>query len=216
MRLPAVVLGGVLAFVLGSPAGADEVRLTPKRGERPAAGARAAQDRAAKEEDGRAAELAARVEAGLTRARQGGHLHLLAGVADRLAAAEYFAGKLGRPLYRVDLCSIVSKYVGETEQQLVALFDKAAAAQTVLFVDNADALFGRRDPGAEEDGNRRLRGAARLLERLEVHQGQVLLAVKEKTDLDAAFRRRMHSIVELPAPPAQDRRAVWESTRCGR
>src|SRR5262249_44295634 len=59
-------------------------------------------------------------------------------------AAEAIAGAVGIDLMVVDLSRLVSKWVGETEKQLDAVFAEAEASSCVLFFDEADSLFGRR------------------------------------------------------------------------
>ena len=59
-------------------------------------------------------------------------------------AAEVIAGELALDLYRVDLSSVVSKYIGETEKNLRRIFDAAEDGGAVLLFDEADALFGKR------------------------------------------------------------------------
>src|SRR5262249_51898312 len=56
-------------------------------------------------------------------------------------AAEIIAGEIGLDLFRIDLASIVSKYIGETEKNLDRLFEAAVGSNGVLFFDEADAIF---------------------------------------------------------------------------
>ena len=64
--------------------------------------------------------------------------------AARHEAAQQFAAALGRNLLRIDLDSLVSKYIGETEKNLHLLLSRAEQQNAILFFDEADALFGRR------------------------------------------------------------------------
>src|SRR5206468_2371923 len=59
-------------------------------------------------------------------------------------AAEAVAAALGQDLYQIDLSAVVSKYIGETEKNLAAVFNEAERAGTVLLFDEADALFAKR------------------------------------------------------------------------
>jgi hypothetical protein len=61
----------------------------------------------------------------------------------RRIAAEYLATAIDRPLISVDVSRVVSKYIGETEKNLVAAVAHAERLGAVLFFDEADALFGR-------------------------------------------------------------------------
>src|SRR5262249_25264311 len=59
-------------------------------------------------------------------------------------AAEVLANELRLDLYRIDLSQVVSKYIGETEKNLRAVFDAAEKSGSILLFDEADALFGKR------------------------------------------------------------------------
>ena len=59
-------------------------------------------------------------------------------------AAEILAGELGLDLYKIDVSTVVSKYIGETEKNLARIFLEAETSNSILFFDEADALFGKR------------------------------------------------------------------------
>ncbi|MCD8067999.1 MAG: ATP-binding protein, partial [Lachnospiraceae bacterium] len=59
-------------------------------------------------------------------------------------AAQVLANELGLDIYRIDLSQIGSKYIGETEKNLGAVFDSARGSNAILFFDEADALFTKR------------------------------------------------------------------------
>ncbi|MCP4378559.1 MAG: AAA family ATPase, partial [bacterium] len=59
-------------------------------------------------------------------------------------AASWIATRLGLPLYRVDIASVVSKYIGETEKNLATLLARAEQTEIVLLFDEADSIFGKR------------------------------------------------------------------------
>ena len=125
-------------------------------------------------------------------------------------AAEVVAGQLGLDLYKVDLSAVVSKYIGETEKNLSKIFDAAASANVVLFFDEADALFGKRS--SVQDAHDRYANieVSYLLQRLECHDGLVILATNLQGNMDAAFLRRIHTAVEFVLPDEPARRAIWE------
>ncbi len=126
-------------------------------------------------------------------------------------AAEVVAGELGLDLYRVDLSQVVDKYVGETEKNLSEAFDAAAASPVVLFFDEADAMLGTRS--AVKDSHDRYANlqVAYLLQRLERHDGVVVLASNLPGNLDDAFNRRVHVSVEFALPGPAERRRIWRS-----
>lgn len=123
--------------------------------------------------------------------------------------AEIVAGELGLDLFTLDLSSIVSKYVGETEKNLEAVFRAAETGDVVLFFDEADSLLGRRsDISSSHDRYANIE-VSYLLQRLERHDGMVLLATNLAKNIDPAFVRRIHVSVEFPIPKEPERRAIW-------
>ncbi len=124
-------------------------------------------------------------------------------------AAGWIATRLGLPLYRVDLASVTSKYIGETEKNLSQLFARAEHAEVVLMFDEADALFGKRTD--VKDSNDRYANAQTnyLLQRIESFEGIALLTSNSRARFDSAFSRRLDAIIEFPLPAPDERRALW-------
>lgn len=124
-------------------------------------------------------------------------------------AAGWLATKLGLPLYRVDLASVTSKYIGETEKNLAQLFAQAERSDVVLLFDEADSLFGKRTE--IKDSNDRFANSQTnyLLQRIESYDGIVLLTSNSRSRFDGAFSRRLDMIVEFPAPGPEERRGLW-------
>ncbi|GLS27833.1 ATP-binding protein [Marinibactrum halimedae] len=126
-------------------------------------------------------------------------------------AANFIATRLGSPLYRVDLASVMNKYIGESEKNLSAVLDRAAANDVVLLFDEADSLFGRRTDG-KETGERFANMLTHfLLTRLEHHPGIVVLTSNNRERIDAAFTRRLDFIIEFPLPGFEARQQLWQS-----
>jgi hypothetical protein len=125
-------------------------------------------------------------------------------------AAQVLARELGLELFRVDLSRLMSKYIGETEKNLSALFDEARASGAILFFDEADAIFGKRTEVKDAHDRYANLEIGYLLQRIEEHEGTTLLATNRMRDLDEAFTRRFHFILEFPVPRAPDRRRIWE------
>ena len=124
-------------------------------------------------------------------------------------AAEVLAGDLGVDLYRIDLSSVVSKYIGETEKNLRQLFDAAERGGAMLLFDEADALFGKR--GEVKDSHDRYANIEvnYLLQRIESFTGLAVLATNMKSALDSAFLRRLRFVVQFPYPGPAERAALW-------
>ena len=124
-------------------------------------------------------------------------------------AAEALAHELGWPLYRVDLGLLVSKYIGETEKNLNALFDSTHGEPMVLLFDEADALFGKRGEIKEARDRYANMEVSHLLARMERHNGPCILTTNLRDAIDSAFARRFHAVVDFPRPDANARRLIW-------
>jgi ATPase family associated with various cellular activities (AAA) len=125
-------------------------------------------------------------------------------------AAEAIATAVGIDLMIVDLSRLVSKWIGETEKNLDAVFSEAEASSCVLFFDEADSIFGQRGEvtrGADRYANLEV---GYLLQRLERYEGLVILASNLRANLDPAFTRRFHHVVHFPRPGEAERRRLWE------
>ena len=125
-------------------------------------------------------------------------------------AADIMAGELGLDLYKIDLSTVVSKYIGETEKNLSRIFSEAATSNAILFFDEADALFGKRSEVRDSHDRYANIEISYLLQRMEEYQGVVILATNLRKNMDDAFVRRMHFSVEFPMPSRRDRRRIWE------
>jgi len=125
-------------------------------------------------------------------------------------AAEIMAGELGLDLYKIDLSSIVSKYIGETEKNLARIFAEAETSNAILFFDEADALFGKRSEVRDSHDRYANIEVNYLLQKMEEHEGVVILATNFRKNMDDAFVRRMHFTVEFAFPNESDRRRIWE------
>lgn len=125
-------------------------------------------------------------------------------------AAEVIANDLGINLYRVDLAGIVSKYIGETEKNLKKIFENARGTNTLLFFDEADALYGRRTDIHDSHDRYANLEVNYLLQKLEEHDGPVILATNRRKNIDEAFLRRIHFILEFPYPSEALRQIIWQ------
>jgi hypothetical protein len=126
-------------------------------------------------------------------------------------AAEVIANELRLDLFRIDLSTVVSKYIGETEKNLNRVFDATDGCDAVLFFDEADAVFGRRSEAKDSHDRYAKVEIDYLLQRLEQHEGIAVLAVNASKTIDDAFARRMKFIVDFPVPEEEQRRSTWTS-----
>ena len=125
-------------------------------------------------------------------------------------AAEVIAHELKLNLYRIDLSQVVSKYIGETEKNLRKLFDAAEDGGTILFFDEADALFGKRSEVKDSHDRYANIEINYLLQRMEAYRGLAILATNMKSALDTAFMRRLRFIVNFPFPGIPERKRIWK------
>lgn len=130
-------------------------------------------------------------------------------------AAEVIARELDLNLYRIDLSAIVSKYIGETEKNLRKVFDAAEDGGTLLFFDEADALFGKRSEVKDSHDRFANTQVADLLQRMESFNGLAILATNMKNALDQAFLRRLRFIVNFTFPGVAERKKIWQRAFTG-
>ncbi|TCN32790.1 ATPase family protein associated with various cellular activities (AAA) [Kribbella orskensis] len=124
-------------------------------------------------------------------------------------AAEVVATAVGTDLLVVDVSRVVSKWIGETEKNLSAVFDAAERTQAVLLLDEADALFGTRTEISDAHDRYANLETAYLLQRLDRFAGLAVLATNLRQNIDAAFLRRMDYVVEFALPDEDGRADLW-------
>ena len=125
-------------------------------------------------------------------------------------AAQVLATELGRPLYRVDLSQLISKYIGETQKNIGKVFDEADRCDCILLFDEADAIFTRRSDVSDAQDRYSNAETAYLLQRIEQYAGISVLATNLLQNFDEAFRRRISYMVHFPMPDASLRKELWE------
>ncbi len=126
-------------------------------------------------------------------------------------AAEVIAAELGLDLYKIELSTIVSKYIGETEKNLERIFNEAQSSNAILFFDEADAIFGKRSEVKDAHDRYANIEVSYLLQRMESYDGVTILATNLRANLDEAFTRRLQFAVDFPFPDAAYRRQIWET-----
>ena len=125
-------------------------------------------------------------------------------------AAEVIANELSLDLYQIDLSQVVSKYIGETEKNLNQIFREAYGSNAILFFDEADALFGKRSEVKDAHDRYANIEIGYLLQKMEQYEGIAILATNLRQNVDEAFVRRMHVIVDFPFPDEDYRRRLWQ------
>ncbi len=126
-------------------------------------------------------------------------------------AAEVVAAELGLELYKIDLSTVVNKYIGETEKNLGRIFDEAARSNAILFFDEADAIFGKRSEVKDAHDRYANIEVSYLLQRMETYDGITVLATNLRANLDEAFTRRLQFAVDFPFPDEAYRARIWQA-----
>ena len=124
-------------------------------------------------------------------------------------AAEVMANALGVDMLIIDLAALVSKWIGETEKNLAAVFEVAERSRALLLFDEADALFAKRTENQDAHDRYANLETAYLLQRLERYEGVAILTTNLRSNIDKAFTRRFEHIVEFPEPDTAAREALW-------
>lgn len=125
-------------------------------------------------------------------------------------AVDVIANELQLDYYKIDLSRVVSKYIGETEKNLSAIFNEAETASGILFFDEADALFGKRSEVKDSHDRYANIETGYLLQKMEEFEGVVILATNMKKNMDEAFVRRMHFALDFPFPGEESRLRIWQ------
>jgi hypothetical protein len=126
-------------------------------------------------------------------------------------AAQIMANQLGLDLYRIDLSTVISKYVGETEKNLERIFSEASESNAILFFDEADTIFGKRSEVKDAHDRYANIEVGYLLQRMESYNGVAILATNLRANLDEAFTRRLQFIINFPFPDEVYRLRIWKA-----
>jgi hypothetical protein len=124
-------------------------------------------------------------------------------------AAEVLANELSMHMFQIDLSAVVSKYVGQTEKHLQTIFDAVEMSNALLFIDEADALLGKRTELKDAHDRYANIEVNYLLQRIERYQGLVVLCTNFEKNMDEAFMRRLHEVIEFPFPSESSRALIW-------
>lgn len=124
--------------------------------------------------------------------------------------ASLIGNQVERPVYRVDIALVMSKYIGETEKNLEEVFALAEKNHWILFFDEADALFGQRVQTSGANDQFANQSVSYLLQRIEQFSGIIILATNLRDNMDEAFFRRFESVVHFALPEQQERLYLWQ------
>ncbi|HEY0022134.1 MAG TPA: ATP-binding protein [Longimicrobium sp.] len=124
-------------------------------------------------------------------------------------AARVLASALGLDVYRVDLASIVNKYIGETEKNLSRVLGRAEDLDVVLLLDEGDSLMGKRTEVKSANDRWANLETNYLLQRLDTYSGILIVTTNAPGSIDSAFQRRMDAVVSFHVPDVEERVHLW-------
>jgi hypothetical protein len=128
------------------------------------------------------------------------------------------ARQTGRDIFQVDYSQLRSKWVGDSEKNVKAMFDeyrqlcKTAKLMPILLLNEADALIGKRMESAEravDKGENALQNI--VLQEMEVFDGILIATTNLAENMDSAFERRFLYKIEFEKPDTEARAKIWKS-----
>lgn len=130
-------------------------------------------------------------------------------------SAEAIAGRLGRRLLVTDMSRLLSKWVGESQQNVTEVFDQyerivaVAKAAPVLLLDECDQFLLRRQSASTSSERMYHEMQNLFLDRLDKVGGLVIATTNLVESLDPAFSRRFDYKLVFPEPGARERERIW-------
>lgn len=124
--------------------------------------------------------------------------------------AQVIAKDLNMDLFKVDLSSVLSKYIGETEKGLRRVFEAAQDSPTILMFDEADSLFTKRTEVNTSTDRYANVEVNYLLQKMEEFQGITILTTNNYGNIDEAFKRRIRFKIKFPVPDVETRVRLWQ------
>lgn len=126
--------------------------------------------------------------------------------------AQVMANQLNMEMYKINISQIVSKYIGETEKNLQAVFSEAKRSSCIIFFDECDALFGKRSEVKDSHDRNVNVEVAYLLQQIEEYDGVCILATNLIGNIDEAFMRRITYVIRFPFPDPAMRAEIYRRT----
>jgi hypothetical protein len=124
-------------------------------------------------------------------------------------AAQVIAATLKLDLFRIDLSTVVSKYIGESSKNIEQILARAKHMNIVLLFDEADSLFGKRTDIKDAHDRYANTDTNYLLQAIENYPGIIILATNKRSNIDNGFMRRLRYLLEFPKPDAAHRVRIW-------
>ena len=132
--------------------------------------------------------------------------------------AYQLARQTGRDIMVVDVPQIKSKWVGDSEKNIKALFDryreqvKRAKLTPILLFNEADAIIGIRKQGAQNAVDKMENSIQNIiLQEMEQLDGIMIATTNLTQNLDTAFERRFLYKIKFEKPTEEARAHIWHS-----
>lgn len=124
----------------------------------------------------------------------------------------------GRDIYQVDYSQLRSKWIGESEKNVKAIFDeyrelcKNNSIKPILLLNEADALIGKRMENAERMSDKSENTMQNIvLQEMEKFDGILIATTNLAGNMDTAFERRFLYKIEFEKPDTEARTKIWRS-----
>ena len=128
------------------------------------------------------------------------------------------ARQTGRDIVQVNVSEIKSMWVGESEKNIKNLFDlyrqkvKEMAIAPILLFNEADAIIGKRQEGAERAVDKMENSIQNIiLQEMESLEGILIATTNLAQNMDKAFERRFLYKIKFTKPTLEARTAIWKS-----
>lgn len=132
--------------------------------------------------------------------------------------ASALGNTLGIKTYQLEVSQVISKYIGETSQNMEKVFAELERAiqwlegqMCILFIDEADAVMGKRSNVKDSKDRYANMDVSFLLQRLEKFPGLLILATNYERNMDEAFGRRIQTYLHIPLPNEEQRKQLWKN-----
>ena len=140
------------------------------------------------------------------------------GFAGKTETVYQLARQTGRSIMVVDVPRIKSKWVGESEKNIKALFDryreqvKRAQVTPILLFNEADAIIGIRKNGAQSAVDKMENSIQNIiLQEMETLDGIMIATTNLQQNLDKAFERRFLYKIKFDKPTEEARASIWQT-----
>ena len=128
----------------------------------------------------------------------------------------------GRDIMQVNIANVKSKWVGDSEKNIRAVFNRYRSycekcdVKPILLFNEADAIINKRSTNAECSVDKMENAMQNIiLEEIEKLDGILIATTNLAANMDSAFERRFIYKVEFHKPDVATKQRIWQSMICG-